>query len=207
MRVGGWEANPTLSYLRMHPIILHGKHPITRLFIRSEHIGVLHAGLTLLSSFPSHRFSIVGLRETVRSLTRQCITYRCQTTQPWPQMLGQLPLEHVTPGSIIEEIEVDYVAPLYVKYGMVCKTSARKAYVCLFISLAIKAVHLELVSDLTAEAFITTLRGFFAWRGYSSLIWSDHCSNFISTNCELTKLHEFFAHHITQGTISQFYSI
>ena len=37
-----------------------------------------------------------------------------------------------------------------------------KAYVCLYVSLSVKAVHLEPVSDLTTDAFITSLRRFIA---------------------------------------------
>ena len=49
------------------------------------------------------------------------------------------------------------LVPFHVKYGMVRKTTTVKAYVCVFVSLAVKAVHLEAVSDLTTEAFIATL--------------------------------------------------
>ena len=34
LQVGGRENNSGLSYSRMHPVILHGKHPITKLLIR-----------------------------------------------------------------------------------------------------------------------------------------------------------------------------
>ena len=126
MHVGGREAHSTLSYSRMHPNILHGKHPITSLINHYEHIRLLHASSTLLTSIFLCRFSIVGVQKTVRSLACQCITCHRQTTRPQSQMLGQLPLEHVTPGFVFEKIGVDHVGPLYVKYGMVCKTSAEK---------------------------------------------------------------------------------
>ena len=45
-----------------------------------------------------------------------------------------------------------------------------KAYDCLFVSLAVKAMHIELVSDLTTEAFLATLRRFIESRGYLLLI-------------------------------------
>ena len=85
-------------------------------------------------------------------------------------MLGQLPLERITPGLVFEKVGVDYAGPLYVKSGMVRRTTTVKAYICLFVSLSVKAVHLEIVSALTTEAFIATLRRFIARRGYPSLI-------------------------------------
>ena len=57
-----------------------------------------------------------------------------------------------------------------------------KAYVCVFVSLSVKAVHLELVSDLTSEAFIATLRRFISRRGKPSLIWSDNGTNFVNAS-------------------------
>lgn len=113
---------------------------------------MLHAGPTLLSSSLGDRFHIIYLRKTVRSITRQCTTCRRQTARPQPQMLGQLPLERLSPGSVFEKVRVDYTGPFHVKYGMVRKTTTVKAYVCAFVSLAVKAVHLEVMSDLTTEA-------------------------------------------------------
>lgn len=43
LRVGGRQ---NLSYSTIHPIILHGKHLLTKLIIRTEH---LHGGPTLVS--------------------------------------------------------------------------------------------------------------------------------------------------------------
>ena len=121
-------------------------------------------------------------------------------------MQGQLPLERITPGSVFDKVGVDYAGPLYVKYGMVRRTFTRKAYICLFVSLAVKAVHLELVSDLTTEAFIATLRRFIARRGHPSLIWSDHGTNFVGASRELKELSEFLTQQMVEGTISQFCS-
>ena len=73
-------------------------------------------------------------------------------------MLGQLPLERVTPGTVFEKVGVDYAGPLKAKYGMVRKPVIVKAYICVFVSLTVKAVHLEAVSNLTNEVFIAALR-------------------------------------------------
>ena len=51
-------------------------------------------------------------------------------------------------------------------------------------------MHLELVSDLTTEAFIASLQRFFAGRGISRNIHSDNATNFVGTNRELVELYE-----------------
>ena len=65
-----------------------------------------------------------------------------------------------------------------------------KVYVAIFVCLAVKAVHIELVDDLTSEAFIAALRRFIARRGLCSTIHSDNGTNFIGANNELRELHD-----------------
>ena len=72
-------------------------------------------------------------------------------------MLGQLPIERLTPGPVFDKVGVDYAGPFLTKYGHVRKPTAVKSYACVFVSLTVKAVHLELVSDLTTDAFIACL--------------------------------------------------
>ena len=131
--VGSRESNSNLSYSCCHSMILHGKHPISKLIIRSEHHRLLHAGPTLLLASLSHRFHVVNLRKTVRSITRQCLTCRRQTVRPQPQMMGQFPLECMTPGPVFEKVGLDYAGPFLVKYGMVRKPRQTCAF--LFLSL------------------------------------------------------------------------
>ena len=204
LRVGGRISNSKFSYSKMHPIILHGKHPVTKLIIRSEHLRLLHTGPTLLISSLNQRFHIICLRKTARSITRQCITCRRHSLKPQDQLLGQLPLERVTPSSVFEKVGIDYAGPFQIKYGHVRKPTVVKAYICLFVCLSVKAIHLKLVSDLTTEAFIAALRRFIARRGYPSLIWSDHGSNFVGAKRELKELHDFLHSQRVQGTISEF---
>ena len=85
-------------------------------------------------------------------------------------MLGQLPVERLTPGSVFDKVGIDYAGPVFLKYGYICKPTVVKAYICVFVSLLVKAVHLELVTDLTSEAFIACLKHFIARCGLPSLI-------------------------------------
>ena len=170
LRVGGREQNSKSPFSSQHPVILHGKHRLIRLIIRSEHARLLHTGPTLLVASLGRRYHILGCRKIVRSITRGCLTCRRTSVRPHPQRLGQLPIECVTPDLVFDKVGLDYAGPVYIKYGFVRKPTIVKAYICVFVSLSIKAVHLELVSDLTSDAFVASLRRFIARRGKPSLI-------------------------------------
>ena len=101
--------------------------------------------------------------------------------------MGQLPMERVTPDAVFENVGVDYAGPLYIKYGPIRKPTVIKAYVGVFVSMTIKAVHLELISDLTAESFIAALRRFISRRGHPSMIWSDQLCRCKQGDFELSR--------------------
>ena len=195
--------NAELPYQTQHQVILSGKQPLTKLLIRSEHLRLLHAGPTLLGASLGRKFYILGSRKAIRSITRGCVTCRRHCAKPHPPSFGQLPIERITPDSVFNRVGLDYAGPLQIKLGHVCKPTILKAYVYVFVSLTVKVVHLELVSDLTTEAFIASLRMFVARRGKPSLLWSDHGSNFVGA---VPKLKDFLHQQGTQGAISDFCS-
>lgn len=151
-------------------MILEGKHSITRLLIRSEHIDDRYAGPTLLQALMSQQFHILGAQNIIQFITKECITCRWQSIKPQDQLLGQLPSERVSPAPPFERTGVDYTGPFLIKYGYVRRLTTVRVYICLFVCLTIKAVHLEIVSDLTTEAFITAFHRFLTRRGCFSLM-------------------------------------
>ena len=120
LQVGGREAYSKHLYDERHPLIIHAKHPISTLLIRSEHMRLLHAGPTLLATSLGHHYHLVKRRSLIRSITRACVVCR-RRSRPHPQKMGQLPAERVTPGSVFNKIGVDYAGPIYTKIGSVRK--------------------------------------------------------------------------------------
>ena len=57
---------------------------------------------------------------------------------------------------------VDYAGPVLVKSGPVRKPLITKTCICVFMSFAVKEVHLEIVTELTTAAFIDMLHRFIA---------------------------------------------
>ncbi|GFT08249.1 integrase catalytic domain-containing protein [Trichonephila clavipes] len=60
-----------------------------------------------------------------------------------------------------------------------------------------KACHLEIVTDLSSEAFIAALKRFFSRRGKSERIFSDNATNFVGTQLELKRLKEIMSNCVS----------
>lgn len=69
----------------------------------------------------------------------------------------------------------------------------RKCYIALFVCATSRAVHLELVSSMTSEAFLMCLRRFVARRGLPRVIYSDNARTFKKTSKDLEKLFQVFS--------------
>ena len=121
-------------------------------------------------------------------------------------MMEQLPPERITPDMVFEHVGLDFAVPLYLKRGSTHKPVIVKSYVCIFASMSVKAVHLELVSDLSTESFIACLRRFIAQRGKPSSIHSDRGTNFIGAPRVLKELYAFLFSKETKETICNFCS-
>ncbi|CAK1597985.1 unnamed protein product [Parnassius mnemosyne] len=102
--------------------------------------------------------------------------------------MGDLPEVRVTPSRPFLHAGVDFAGPLQILTTRGRGIKTNKAYICIFICMATKAIHLELVGDMSTNAFLGAFKRFIARRGKYSHIWSDQGSNFIGANRELKDL-------------------
>jgi len=203
LRVGGRLRNSEFDNNKKHPIILSAKHPFSRLIFKDKHLRLLHAPPQLLLASTRERFWVIGGRNLARQLVHDCV--RCFRNKPRQvqNLMGDLPKARVSVSIVPFHVPfhvtgVDYAGPFIIKdrKGRGSKTS--KCYICLFICFAIKAIHLELVSDMTTESFIAALRRFSSRRGKPAHIYSDNGSNFVGANRELNELGNFL---MKEGTV------
>ena len=76
---------------------------------------------------------------------------------------------------------VDFTGALYVR----STEGEKKVYVCLFTCAVTRAVHLEVVTDLSVETFLIALRRFSSRRSTPSVMMSDNVSTYQATTDEL----------------------
>ncbi|XP_034934689.1 uncharacterized protein [Chelonus insularis] len=129
----------------------------------------------------------------MRSYIYKCIPCARQRAQRAHQLMGQLPEPRVTPSPTFTHTGVDYAGPITLKTwkGRGAKTS--KGRICALVCLATSAVHLEAVTDYSAEGFIAAFRRFIGRRGLCRILYSDCGTNFLGAAAEIT-------HLFTQGT-------
>ena len=103
--------------------------------------------------------------------------------------MGNIPEERVLYARPFLTVRVDYCGPIYIKEKSFRNRNKLIVYVAIFVCMCTKAVHLELVSDLTTEAFIALLKRLFSRRGKAKLIFSDIATNFVGASRELKELY------------------
>ena len=73
------------------------------------------------------------------------------------QVLSQQPVDLLTPAAVFDRVRIDDAGLVFMKHGRTHKPILVQTYVSIFLSLTIKVVYLELMSNLTTEAFVATL--------------------------------------------------
>ncbi len=155
------------------------KSTLVRLYVNELHVQYHHAGPQTLLSIIANSHHIPGLRNYLKGLSRRCPPCQRAYSRGTTQQMGLLPASRTTPSPPFAETGLDFAGPFLIRRGHVRKPTLIKAYVCVFICAATKAVHLELCADLSTEEFLATLRRFCARRGTPSVIRSDNGTNFV----------------------------
>ena len=98
--------------------------------------------------------------------------------------MGQLP-----PNRIAPPFTIVGVGPFTTNRGNLRKaTLLVKAYVCIYVCMATKAVHLETCSDLSMDTFLASFMRFIARHGLPTDVHSNNRSTFIGAANELADI-------------------
>ncbi|GBM64200.1 hypothetical protein AVEN_159585-1 [Araneus ventricosus] len=188
IRVGGRLKNASISMDQKFPILLPKNHRLTEMIVRYFHEKYLHAGPTLLLSIIRKKYWITSVRSIVRHIIWKCVKRFHQKGQTANQFMADLPRSRVQPSRVFSRVETDYAGPFLIKPRRGRGTQRMKCYICVFVCFATKAVHIEIVGDLTSEAFIAALRRFIGKRGKPTGIHSDCGTNFIAADRRLRRI-------------------
>ena len=175
IRLNGRLANSELPQETKSPILLPREEYFTKLLINKIHNDICHGGVAHTLALLRQRYWIPQGRTAIKMALKKCLT--CIRYQGGPykvKPIAPLPKSRVTASAPFTNTGLDYFGPLYIKGG----GTQRKVWICLFTCTAVRAVHLEVVEDMTAEHFLEALRRFIARRGKPDEIISDNAKQF-----------------------------
>lgn len=187
MRVGGRLKNALLSYDVTHPIILPKENNITQLIIKDAHLTTKHGGPQLTLAQTRQRFWIMDGRNQVKRFVHRCVICFKNAPKISKQLMGELPYARVTPTHPFMHSGIDFAGPIQIRLSKGRGMRSYKGYIAVIVYFVTKAIHLELVTDLTASALLAALKRFMARRGICSDIYSDNATNFIRVAKDIRK--------------------
>ena len=151
-RCGGRLTNADLPYSTTHPVLLPRDHPLTALIVRNAHEHVQHNGVKETLTELRTKYRIVRGRSLVRSIVYRCTLCRrfegppCHAPPPPP-----LAMFRVKEAPAFTYTGVDFAGPLYLRPTNYDQGS--KVWICLYTCCVTRAVHLDIVPDLSTETY------------------------------------------------------
>ena len=166
-----------LEYSVKFPLLLGKTHHITKLLVHDSHIKMQHLGVgSTLSCLRNRGYWIPKGRQCVRSVIAPCVTckkfnalpYRPPAFPPKPKYVLDLvrPYQHVG---------IDFTGHLYIQ----SERGNVKMFLLVFTCLNVRAVHIELLPDMSTHHFLMAFMRFCNLYTIPRYIYSDNARTFI----------------------------
>ena len=185
--VGGRLRNSGLSSLEKHPYIVSSKHYIAILLVRHFHEQVKHLGRVFTEGLiRSSGFWIIGGKRLINSVLNKCVKCRISRGRAIEQRMADLPPERLTPDPPFTYVGVDTFGPFDIYVRRTRGGFANpKRWTVVFSCLVTRAIHLEVVEEMSSSSFINAMRRFISIRGPVKEFVSDRGTNFVGATSDL----------------------
>ena len=184
-RIDGRLENADLPVDMKHPLILPGRHHLTRLIVLYEHTKSGHAGPSYTLMNTRQRFWIIHGIGSVKHYLAECGKCSILKAKPVRQLMADLPECRLTlANKPFKFCGLDYLGYYYFREGR----SNRKAWGLLFTCLCTRCLHVEVVTSLDLDSFLLAFSRFTNLRGAVDTIYSDNGSTFRAASERLPNL-------------------
>ncbi|XP_052799499.1 uncharacterized protein LOC128231119 [Mya arenaria] len=186
LRVGGRLNNSQLNSTVKTPIIIP-RHHLSMLLVRHFHEKTCHQGRQLTEgAVRNGGFWILGSKRQVASCIHNCLQCRRSRTKLETPRMADLPSDRLNPTPPFTNVGIDVFGPWQITTRRTRGGQANsKRWALMFTCLVVRAVHIELLEEMTSSCFINALRRFCALRGEVKMIRSDCGTNFVGSTADL----------------------
>ncbi|UYV61856.1 hypothetical protein LAZ67_1006861 [Cordylochernes scorpioides] len=119
------------------------------------------------------------LIQTQYDFPKEISGFKRQVTK---QIMGDLPMHRIVKSNPFTKTGIDFAGTFLMKPNIKRSKVKLESYVALFVCFCTKAIHIEIVSDLSSAAFLAALKRFTSRRGKLSDIISDNGTTFRRAN-------------------------
>lgn len=180
LRVGGRIRNSKFPFSECHPVILPHHSHLTSLVIDDSHFKTLHGGLAQTLANIRRQFWIIRAKNAVKTAILKCVICFRFKRETRIQLMGNLPEHRLHINHPFTNVGIDFAGPIQTRPAKIRGKASitLKSYIAVFVCMSTRAIHVELVSELSTDAFLAALSRFISRRGLCANIFSDCGTNF-----------------------------
>ena len=181
-RCGGRLGLSNLPYTTRYPIVLPRDHYFSILVIGQAHARVMHNGVKETLVEIRSKYWLIKGRALLKSVILKCnvckrfegAAYRAPPPPPLPSF-------RVTEHPPFTYTGVDFAGPLIVRPDHPVNASCdQKVWICLYTCCVTRAVHIDIVPNLSSQSFLRSFKRFTSRRGLPHKMVSDNGTTFKS---------------------------
>ena len=184
---GRMEKNISLKYDAVNPIICHKDSHLTKLIIRDTHEKCKHMGTnTTLNALRQGGFWIPRARQAVFTELKTCPKCKWINSKAfkYPSPTA-LPVDRVNLVHPFHTIGIDYTGHFFTYDDNEVES---KQYILIFTCMNTRAIHLEVLPNMTVSAFVMAFIRFTNRYGIPKVVYSDNAKTFLAAPKLLSKL-------------------
>lgn len=187
LRVGGRLGNADIPYDTKHPVIIPTGSRLCHLIIADAHMQTFHGAVSKMIQYIRTTYWIPRIRDQIRAYIHKCVTCARFAKRLENQLMADLPAERIRRNRAFLMTGVDYAGPIEIveQYKKGRNTNKRKCWIAIFVCMVTRAIHIDVVTDLSSAAFIACYERFVALRGHCEKMFSDNGTQFVGASKEI----------------------
>ena len=161
IRSRGRIAKANLPHEMKYPALLYSNHHVTELIVINCHVRVKHDGVKETLVELRTRYWLIRGRQVVKRIIFCSVSWKKLEGKPYQNPPAKdMPSFRLEDEIAFTNVGVNFAGPLFIKVSKNQTSPMMKVYIALYTCASICAVHLELVTSLTAESFVRCFRHF-----------------------------------------------